>query len=297
MAESNGVSSQAPAPSTSSPQPQTASTAAPAAPATAATRSPAPASTSIPQAQAPSSASNNTNATSNNAAATPTLPAYPTTSLHDPGTSKRPRDARLIHMVLASLGLSSYQDRVPLQLLDFAYRYTSSTLQDALHLSLEGYSSGSSSGPSSSRGAGGAGAGGTAGAGGGAGDSVQLNALRLAIASRLTYQFNPSLPKEVLLEMAQERNRVMLPAVPGKEWGVRLPHERYCLTGVGWGIKDEWESEGEEGDEMDEEAAEDEGEGEGDEGDARMEDVFGEDTGAGGGDGDGESADRDMADA
>lgn len=35
--------------------------------------------------------------------------------------------------------------------------------------------------------------------------------------------------------------------------GVKLPHERYCLTGVGWGLKDEWESEGEEsvGDERD----------------------------------------------
>ena len=47
----------------------------------------------------------------------------------DNGQSKRPRDARLIHLILANYGVSAYQERVPLQLIDFAYRYTSSTLQ------------------------------------------------------------------------------------------------------------------------------------------------------------------------
>lgn len=56
-------------------------------------------------------------------------PSFPTNSPVDNGQSKRPRDARLIHLVLANYGVSAYQERVPLQLMDFAYRYTSSTLQ------------------------------------------------------------------------------------------------------------------------------------------------------------------------
>ena len=55
--------------------------------------------------------------------------SFPTNSSIDNGQSKRPRDARLIHLILANYGVNAYQERVPLQLMDFAYRYTSSTLQ------------------------------------------------------------------------------------------------------------------------------------------------------------------------
>ena len=91
------------------------------------------------------------------------------------------------------------------------------------------------------------------------------------------------------MEQAAERNRVQLPKVE-RGYGVQLPPEKYCLTGVGWNLKDEWESEeevdegagagqrsGEDADEsmggMDGTADEDE------EGAGRMEDVFGEDEG------------------
>ncbi len=221
---------------------------------------------------------------------TPITSNLPATSLTDNGLSKRPRDARLIHMILANLGVTAYRERVPLQLMDFAYRYTSSTLQDALHLSSEGYGAASNST--------GAGRGAVVGPNNDL-SSITLPALRLSIASRLNYQFNPSLPKEFLQEVAQERNRVALPSV-GREWGVRLPPERYCLTGVGWGLKEEWESEGEgedeegagleEREEKTEEEGEGEGEGDDDEGDERMEDVFGEQE-------EGGEGDRDMDDA
>lgn len=65
--------------------------------------------------------------------------------------------------------------------------------------------------------------------------------------------------------------------------GIRLPPERFCLTGVGWDMKGEWESEGEEEMEVDTQAAgagapaekdAEEREEEDDE-DGRMEDVFG----------------------
>lgn len=196
----------------------------------------------------------------------------------DTGLSKRPRDTRLVHIFLANLGVTAYQERVPLQLMDFAYRYTSSTLQDALHLTSEGYGGSAPSAPTAGRG--------SAAAAGGANhpdtSSVTLSSLRLSITSRTHYQLNPNLPKEFYQDIAQERNRVALPVVD-RDWGLRLPPEQYCLTGEGWNLKDEWDTEGDEKNEgfnagqitFDDplERGED---SEGEDGNERMEDIFGE---------------------
>lgn len=214
-------------------------------------------------------------------------PDAPLTSQQDDGLSKRPRDARLIHTVLANLGVQNYQERVPLQLLDFAYRYTSSVLSDSLRLSAEGYTAQASEKRKA--------------AAGDDGSNITVTALRQAIASRQGYAFEPALPKEFMLEQAGERNRVALPKVE-RGYGVQLPDEKYCLTGVGWGLKEEWDSEEDEEapkvngsanaaqsaarqeDEtmggVDNAGEEDEGD---DEGEGKMEDIFGEE---GGGDGD-----------
>ena len=219
------------------------------------------------------------------------------TSAADNSTVKKPRDARVIHMILAVMGITAYEERVPVQLLDFAYRYTASVLQDALYLSAEGHAG---TGPRH-----GGAAKDDAGAAGGAGankDStgLSLTALRLSIASRLHYQSSMSLPKEFLLDLANERNRVALPPVR-QEWGVRLPPEKYCLTGVGWGLRGEWDSEedieiGDVDDDddvddeeagqgfatengHDEDAKEEEDEDDEDDEDDAMEDIFGEEPG------------------
>ncbi|KAJ5627647.1 hypothetical protein N7490_009875 [Penicillium lividum] len=225
-------------------------------------------------------------------------PAHiPGTSLQDSGKTRRPRDVRLVHMLLASLGVTAYQDRVPLQLLDFAYRYTSNVLQDAVHLATEGYA-----------GAVGDAAGNTGkNANSAEVNGVSLPALRLSIASRLHYQFQTGLPKEFLMDVASERNRIALPGVsrgfdaaaqggpngaPAAAAnqsvmmaGMRLPPERFCLTGTGWNMKDEWDSEGEEEEDIPDATAqgageEEEGENE-EENDGKMEDIFGEDTAMG----------------
>lgn len=169
------------------------------------------------------------------------VPSVPATSLQDNGLSKRPRDARLIHLLLSSLGVQAYQERVPLQLLDFAYRHSSSILSDALHLSSDAYVSQQNR------------ARGDAAPGGGFKDAdgnVSGTAVQLAIQSRLQYQFSGSngggLNKAFLLETAQTRNKVALPRVLQNEWGVRLPNERFVLTGVPWGLKDEWDMEDDE---------------------------------------------------
>ncbi|KAF2770244.1 TFIID-31kDa-domain-containing protein, partial [Teratosphaeria nubilosa] len=210
-------------------------------------------------------------------------PIQPITSTTDDGSSTRPRDARLLHLVLSNLGIQSYQERVPLQLLDFAYRYTSAILSDAQRLSSEGYLGGERATATKGR--------------GGADGEITVQSLRQAIASRQAHSASAgangaALPKAFMLEQAERRNRTALPKI--REGGNRvfgdlqLPEEKYCLTGPAWNLREEWSSD-EEGVEeagfgglngvgmdgdvgmggMDGEVGEEEGVG-------RMEDVFGE---------------------
>lgn len=213
------------------------------------------------------------------------LLSQPLTSLTDDGSSKRPRDHRLIHLLLASHGITAYQQRVPLQLMDFAYRYTSSVLGDALHMQNESYDQADGTAQTKGRGS-------KQNQNKSEEGDVSMGALRMAIGSRMGYQFQGSLPKEFLKQLADDRNRISLQtqAREGDKsgpvvGGVRLPHEKYCLTGIGWGLKDEWESEGEESlaepDEQDRLEPEDlmqmddRDDGEDLEGEGNMEDVFG----------------------
>ena len=194
--------------------------------------------------------------------------AFPSLSAADDGSTKRPRDLRLIHLVLANLGVSSYQERVPLQLIDFAYRYVAGILQDSLQYQ-EAYGNVSGSAKANTAGTHDA-------------NGVSIGALRAAVEARTYYQFSPTLPKEFYLELASERNTVALPTI-GKEYGVRLPPEQYCLTGIGWNMKDEWDQvdveRAPEGGEMTiEHELEGAGEGEDDEEMETMEDVFGHST-------------------
>jgi transcription initiation factor TFIID subunit 9B len=200
----------------------------------------------------------------------------PMTSVQDSGLGKRPRDARLIHMLLSSMGVTAYQERVPLQLLDFAYRHSSSILSDALHLSSDAYVSQQTRAKDAPPG----------GALRDADGQVSANAVQFAISSRLQYQFGGGnggggLNKDFLLETAQNRNKVALPRVLQNEWGVRLPSERFVLTGVPWGLKGEWVTGNQESgdtvmggvDTVEEAGVEDEEGG-------RMEDIFGGDADA-----------------
>lgn len=128
------------------------------------------------------------------------------------------------------MGVHAYTERVPLQLLDFAYRYTSGILSDALSYEPPAphHTGGRSKAAKNDEDNGG----------------ISLNALRTAVAARAAAQFSSTLPKEFMSEVAGERNRVALPRVE-KELGIRLPPERYCFTGVGFSVREAWEEEGE----------------------------------------------------
>ncbi|KAI8629656.1 transcription initiation factor IID, 31kD subunit-domain-containing protein [Xylariaceae sp. FL1651] len=170
-------------------------------------------------------------------------PPSPTTTTQAP----RPRDARTIELLLTSQGVTSFDSRVPLLLLDFAYRHTSSILNDALHLSGDPYTTHAGAKPSGSSGA-------VPMAPSGGDAHVTTNAINIAIASRQAYQFRGGAggggaggvvggggaSKEWLQELARERNKVALPRVLANEWGVRLPNERFVLSGQSWGLRDQW---------------------------------------------------------
>ncbi|KAL1795354.1 hypothetical protein ACET3X_007170 [Alternaria dauci] len=236
----------------------------------------------------------NTNPTTTSTSTAPSMnPAFPSTSLSDPGTSKRPRDARLIHLILANMGVHAYTERVPLQLLDFAYRYTSSILSDALS-----YEPPLPTTSSTKKRAG--------AAGDDANEGVSLAALRTAVGARAAGTFQATLGKEFMSEVAQERNRIALPRVE-REFGVRLPPERYCFTGVGWGVKGAWEEElleeenaGDDEDEMEVDgggAAENVGFGGGPVGGAVVNGEEGKDTDMGGMDGEEDEDDDEFEEA
>lgn len=206
----------------------------------------------------------------------------------EPG-SRKPRDARVIHLILASMGVHSYHERVPLMLMDFAYRYTSAVLQDALLFSDAINNTTNTGGQNPPA-------------------VISSDDLRMSIASRVNHQFTGGLPKEFLLDIAQERNRVALPTV-GPEFGVRLPPEKYCLTGVNWDLAEGMEEFEEYTDDEDDEmqmpdatglggsgipggGLDDDGDNEEDEEKMDVDDLFGADN-----DGEGNDADSSMMDA
>ncbi|KAG5440813.1 hypothetical protein PCK2_000112 [Pneumocystis canis] len=120
-----------------------------------------------------------------------------------------PRDARIIHLILTSLGVEAYQQNVPLQLLTFAHRYTHQVLQDAQAYSDYARPDGSS--------------------------ELTIDDIRLAIASQVNNSFRGPPPKEFLLELASERNRNPLPPIY-PTYGLRLPPKKYLLTAPNWDL-------------------------------------------------------------
>lgn len=121
------------------------------------------------------------------------------------------KDTKLLHLILASQNVTQHDPLVSLQLMDFAHRYTSSIMQDAV-LYNDYASNSSSSSP------------------------ITNEDIRLAIAARTAHQFQPVAPKKTLMELAQQRNEKPLPAVMPL-WGVRLPPEKYCLTNKHWDLE------------------------------------------------------------
>lgn len=137
-----------------------------------------------------------------------------------------PRDVRLLHLIFATQGIQNYEDHVPLQLMDFAHRYTKSVLTDALTYNDHAKPLNANTNLNTNT-----------------NSTANTDDIRLSIAARTNYQFKPTPPKELLLELAHERNSKPLPPVIPR-WGLNLPPEKYCLTSRNWdNLEDEPEEE------------------------------------------------------
>lgn len=162
--------------------------------------------------------------------------------------TRSPRDETAVHMLLENAGITSYHERVPLQLMDFAYRHTLATLNDARSLIAAGYDTSQAKRTQAMRRA-------LMTATPYDLTSVPYPILQLSIRLRTDTQFNTALPKAFQEELAEEVNATPLPAITDS-WGLGLPQDQHCLLGVGWRLKEEKEREGEkgvQGDEKDEE--------------------------------------------
>ncbi|KAJ3214010.1 Transcription initiation factor TFIID subunit 9B [Dinochytrium kinnereticum] len=126
-------------------------------------------------------------------------------SIHqDPMTL--PRDAKLVSLILQAMDIPDYDPRVLPQLLEFMHRYVLDILADAQLFSEHASRS-----------------------------NIEVDDVRLAVEGKVAHSFTSAPSKEVLLEMAQARNAIPLPLMQEK-YGLRLPPERNCLTGINFNI-------------------------------------------------------------
>ncbi|KAH9947321.1 transcription initiation factor IID, 31kD subunit-domain-containing protein [Amylocystis lapponica] len=115
-----------------------------------------------------------------------------------------PPSARTIALLLSSTPtVHDSQPGVLHQLLEFSHRYSTQVLSDALAYAEHAGHSG----------------------------KVEMDDLRLAVQARVGWEFGGRVPKEFLVSLATETNKVPLPAVP-EVFGVRLPPATECLTSV-----------------------------------------------------------------
>ncbi|CAK7356519.1 unnamed protein product [Dovyalis caffra] len=115
------------------------------------------------------------------------------------GEEDMPRDAKIVKSLLKSMGVEDYEPCVVHQFLELWYRYVVDVLTDAQVYSEH--------------------AGKTA---------IDCDDVKLAIQSKVNFSFSQPPPREVLLELARNRNKIPLPkSIAGL--GISLPPEQDTL--------------------------------------------------------------------
>ncbi|KAJ3143632.1 Transcription initiation factor TFIID subunit 9B [Geranomyces variabilis] len=117
-----------------------------------------------------------------------------------------PRDAKLMSLLLQSMGVQDYEPRVVPQLLEFMHRYVLDVLGDA-----QTYAEHANH------------------------HAISLDDVRIAIEGRAAHSFTNPPRREFLEAVAVKKNSVPLPLIPEK-FGVRLPPERHTLTSTNFQI-------------------------------------------------------------
>uniref|UniRef100_A0A2P2JF94 Transcription initiation factor TFIID subunit 9 n=1 Tax=Rhizophora mucronata TaxID=61149 RepID=A0A2P2JF94_RHIMU len=115
------------------------------------------------------------------------------------GEEELPRDAKLVKSLLRSMGVEDYEPRVIHQFLELWYRYVADVLTDAQVYSEHAGKA-----------------------------AIDCDDVRLAVQSKVNFSFSQPPPREVLLELARNRNKIPLPkTTPGPS--IPLPPEQDTL--------------------------------------------------------------------
>ncbi|KXJ78998.1 hypothetical protein RP20_CCG002551 [Aedes albopictus] len=118
-----------------------------------------------------------------------------------------PKDAQVIMSILKELGVSDYEPRVINQLLEFTYRYVTCILDDAKVFANHARKK-----------------------------VIELDDVKLATQMILDKAFTSPPPRDVLLEIARNRNNIPLPLIK-THCGLRLPPDRYCLSACNYKLR------------------------------------------------------------
>ncbi|XP_069468992.1 transcription initiation factor TFIID subunit 9B isoform X3 [Ambystoma mexicanum] len=118
-----------------------------------------------------------------------------------------PKDAQVMAQILKDMGINEYEPRVINQMLEFAYRYVTTILEDAKIYSSHAKKS-----------------------------NVDADDVRLAIQCRTDQSFTSPPPRDFLLDIARQKNQTPLPLIKPYA-GPRLPPDRYCLTAPNYRLK------------------------------------------------------------
>ncbi|XP_020027907.2 transcription initiation factor TFIID subunit 9-like [Castor canadensis] len=118
-----------------------------------------------------------------------------------------PKDAQMMAQILKDMGITEYEPRVTNQMLEFAFRYVTTVLDDA-----KIYSSYAKKA------------------------TVDADNVQLAIQCHADQSFTSPPPRDFLLDIARQRNQTPLPLIKPYS-GPRLPPDRYCLTAPNYRLK------------------------------------------------------------
>lgn len=118
-----------------------------------------------------------------------------------------PKDALTMASILKEMGVNEYEPRVINQMLEFSYRYITDVLEDARVYSFHACRK-----------------------------QIDLDDVVMSVERRLDHSFTSPPPREFLLEAAKTKNSQSLPLIQEKS-GLRLPPDRYCLTGSNYRLK------------------------------------------------------------
>lgn len=123
------------------------------------------------------------------------------------------KDVQVVDAILKEMSIVDYEPRVVHQLMEFSNRYVTSILQEAQVFSSYAKK-----------------------------DSIDLDDVRLAVNMQTDKTLTSPPPKELLLEVAREKNNQPLPPIKSHN-GLRIPFDKYTLIGTNYKLKSNKEEE------------------------------------------------------